>query len=401
MGAKLDLYKTSLRKKAQKGFLGYPLVTIAFYGPDDRRATKVAVGIINNEDEDSPREMNRWFTDKGDIRRDGEVFEAISRLIRARNVQSVAMSEAILGCPHEEGIDYPERESCPQCPFWAGRRRPLDEMSEPSPFPSRYAMEKAFSETGSKKASGSSPLEQAQDLMWSAWDNSNPKQRVAMARQALELSADCADAYVMLAQETAQSSEQALGLYEKGMEAGERGLGPQAFQEGAGHFWEILETRPYMRARKGVAECLLEMRRYDEAIAHFRELLRLNPNDNQGNRDVLSAVYLETGRNAEALDLLNQYPEGITATWSYTNALVRFRLRGRCSETMDALNAARKNNPYVPNYLRGLKRMPRVLPPYFRLGSVEEAVIYADLYGKCWTATPGALEWLALDKKEK
>jgi hypothetical protein len=26
----------------------------------------------------------------------------------------------IIGCPHEEGIDYPLGRTCPQCPFWAG-----------------------------------------------------------------------------------------------------------------------------------------------------------------------------------------------------------------------------------------------------------------------------------------
>jgi hypothetical protein len=25
--------------------------------------------------------------------------------------------------PHEEGIDYPEGKTCPQCPFWASRDR--------------------------------------------------------------------------------------------------------------------------------------------------------------------------------------------------------------------------------------------------------------------------------------
>ncbi|MGH9387747.1 MAG: DUF1186 domain-containing protein [Vicinamibacterales bacterium] len=28
-------------------------------------------------------------------------------------------SERIIGCPHEEGIDYPMGRSCPRCPFWA------------------------------------------------------------------------------------------------------------------------------------------------------------------------------------------------------------------------------------------------------------------------------------------
>src|SRR6185503_20814624 len=35
--------KNLLFKKARKGFRGYPVATIAFYGPNDRQATKVAV----------------------------------------------------------------------------------------------------------------------------------------------------------------------------------------------------------------------------------------------------------------------------------------------------------------------------------------------------------------------
>ena len=28
--------------------------------------------------------------------------------------------DRIIGCPHEEGIDYPMGRACPRCPFWAG-----------------------------------------------------------------------------------------------------------------------------------------------------------------------------------------------------------------------------------------------------------------------------------------
>src|SRR5919112_827276 len=39
-----------LGKKAKKGFRGYPVATIAFYGPDNRTATKVAVAIAAEQD---------------------------------------------------------------------------------------------------------------------------------------------------------------------------------------------------------------------------------------------------------------------------------------------------------------------------------------------------------------
>jgi hypothetical protein len=43
--------------------------------------------------------------------------------LEAEGVRSVVMADGLLGCPHEEGIDYPTGKSCPQCPYWAGRNR--------------------------------------------------------------------------------------------------------------------------------------------------------------------------------------------------------------------------------------------------------------------------------------
>ena len=42
--------------------------------------------------------------------------------LEAWEIKTVAMPDRIIGCPHEEGIDY-VGDTCPQCPFWAGRDR--------------------------------------------------------------------------------------------------------------------------------------------------------------------------------------------------------------------------------------------------------------------------------------
>ena len=122
-----DRFAKALLKKARRGFHGYPVATVAYYGPDDRRASKVAVGIIMAEDEEAG-ELQRWFSEQGDVRRDAAVQRAILEFIRTWAVQSVAMGDGIMGCPHEEGIDYPDDEVCPQCPFWADRERPLGKI---------------------------------------------------------------------------------------------------------------------------------------------------------------------------------------------------------------------------------------------------------------------------------
>ena len=100
------------------------------------------------------------------------------------------------------------------------------------------------------------------------------------------LSPDCADAYVLLA-EQARNRKEALELFEQGVAAGERALGPQMFRDEVGNFWGILETRPYMRARLGLAECLWTSGRRDESVVHLQDMLRLNPGDNQGLRLIL------------------------------------------------------------------------------------------------------------------
>jgi len=111
-----------LEKKAKAGFRGYPVGTVAFYGPDDRRASKVAVGIIMGEDAE-PADLRRWFAESGDVRNDAKAGTEIAEFLRDNAVRTVVMTDGIIGCPHEEGIDYPEGQFCPHCPFWAGRDR--------------------------------------------------------------------------------------------------------------------------------------------------------------------------------------------------------------------------------------------------------------------------------------
>jgi hypothetical protein len=111
----------SLRKKAKRGFRGYPIATVAFYGPDDKRASKVAVGLVVAENEKVT--MQRWFSEEDDVRTEPAILQAVLDFIKAHAVRSVVMTDRIIGCPHEEGIDYPEGQKCPQCPFWATRDR--------------------------------------------------------------------------------------------------------------------------------------------------------------------------------------------------------------------------------------------------------------------------------------
>ena len=115
-----DRFLKRLRKKARKGLRGWPIATIAFYGPNLSQATKVTVGIVPSENAEV--EERDWKVNRGDIRRDPGIAREILEFIEKHRVLSVAMSDAIIGCPHQEGMDY-EGEWCPVCEFWHGRDR--------------------------------------------------------------------------------------------------------------------------------------------------------------------------------------------------------------------------------------------------------------------------------------
>jgi tetratricopeptide (TPR) repeat protein len=244
-----------------------------------------------------------------------------------------------------------------------------------------------------RPSTATTPLERAQDLIYRAFEARGQRRRIKLARQALELSADCADAYVVLA-EASHAPEAARALYEQGVAAGERALGPDMFAREAGRFWGIVGTRPYMRARLGLAHSLDALERCDEAIEHYRELIRLNAGDNQGVRYSLLAALLRAGRDQEALTLLEQFGDEPSAVWRYGSALTVFRRDGDSRAARECLRTALRTNRHVPRFLTDEADWPGPEPTMYAPGSREEAVSCDLDLGEAWQATPDAIRWL-------
>ncbi|KAK7955115.1 hypothetical protein PG988_015809 [Apiospora saccharicola] len=80
-----------------------------------------------------------------------------------------------------------------------------------------------------------------------------------------------------------------------------------AFETHMGHFWGLLNTRDYMRARFAVAEearlaCTLDGA--TEALEHFQDMMRLCRSDNMGIRDHVPPLMLRLGRDQECYDFI-------------------------------------------------------------------------------------------------
>jgi hypothetical protein len=116
-----DKARYLIHKKARRRSRTYPLATIAYYRPDDQRATKVVVGIVDKQN--TLLAMEKWLSEQDDVRESPTINQQIVDFLDQQHAESVAMPDHIIGCSHEEGVDYPSGSSCPHCPFWKGKDR--------------------------------------------------------------------------------------------------------------------------------------------------------------------------------------------------------------------------------------------------------------------------------------
>lgn len=271
--------------------------------------------------------------------------------------------------------------------FQAAEEKGLQSPEEISRF-----LNEEFSEVDLEKPASQTPLDQAQDLVDQAYEVVG-RRKIQLARQAIALCPDCADAYVLLAERTADRAK-ACDLYRQAMAAAERALGPQVFDEAAGHFWSLIETRPYMRARLGLANCLREAGQVAQAAEHYRAMLQLNPGDNQGIRYILAPTLFELKRDAELDALLKEFADDASPMLLYVQALATFRREGDSPLARQHIAAALKANRHVRKYLTAQSELPPFSPPMYSPGSDEEAMLCAQDQIDLWEQTPGALDWL-------
>ena len=215
------------------------------------------------------------------------------------------------------------------------------------------------------------------------------RRRIQLMKQALAENPKHVEANVLLAEST-RNVERAAELFRHAKQIGKEQLGSQ-FKELEGEFWGFHETRPYMRACQGLASTLQASGQTKEAIYEFQEMLRLNPNDNQGVRYELVPLLLMLNREAEAVQLLDAYREE-TAFWAYMKSLVEFRRSGNSPAAKKLMKSAFRSNPHVVAVLQSDE--PPVYPESYSLGSPEEAVICINSLSEVWEESEGYVDWM-------
>lgn len=235
--------------------------------------------------------------------------------------------------------------------------------------------------------------DEAQQLAFDAMEAESDAQARKLAKRAIALDPDCVDALVVLIELDAHTPREMIEGLQKAVAAGKRSLGEKFTRENKGNFWLLLETRPYMRAMEQLAGLLRAEGIALDAIAIYETMLDLNPNDNQGVRDPLLGLYLETGDLKGADRLLVRYKEDASANFAWSRVLAKF-LAGKRDEASAALKKARHTNRHVELYLTAQKTLPKHPPEMYSPGSTEEAVLCLNYLSGAWAAHKEATLWL-------
>ncbi len=154
-----------------------------------------------------------------------------------------------------------------------------------------------------------------------------------------------------------------------------------------------------MRGMANVADSLWYLKRRDESINKYREILELNSNDNQGIRYILCTRLCACQRFNEAKHLMNEYKNDYGLEWFYNDALIEFALNGDTEQARKKLLDAFKRNVFVVLYLFWIRKLPEECD-YISYKSPEEAANYIRYSADAWLNTPGAIEWFANEGQE-
>jgi tetratricopeptide (TPR) repeat protein len=206
----------------------------------------------------------------------------------------------------------------------------------------------------------------------------NDAERLKFIKKALELDPDNYDALLASISISSRDPIDTLKRLKNGVEQANKHMEKEGYlTEDVGHFWGILETRPYMRLREKYADMLAACGMYGKAAQEYEDMIRLNENDNLGCRYALICLYVLLEKEDAALALYKKYDEHDETRILFPLSILYYRL-GDFDKAEKYLKRASKINKdtkkFIKAFLKGnLDREIDKIGPYgYRPFTYEE-----------------------------
>ena len=238
----------------------------------------------------------------------------------------------------------------------------------------------------------------AEGIIDYAWKQKNYKNKAKYAKEALEIYADCADAYIILSKDSSLNNLQKKALLEKAVKAAENLLKIDNLETAEPELFELKIAEPLFGAKYSLAVHLWENEEKEAAIENALEILKYNKQDNLMIRNIVVNWLLIEKEYTQLKHLLVKYEKDGLAAINYSRVALLYKTN-EIKEAENALRRAYKINPFVVTYILKQKTVPSLLPHIFKLGSEEEAIKYVGSALEVWK-DPKMIQWIKEKKKD-
>lgn len=156
--------------------------------------------------------------------------------------------------------------------------------------------------------------------------------------------------------------------------------------------WGWHENRPFLRSLHWIGIQHFDNKDYEKSLEIFEEMLELNPNDNQGIRELAVNCYIHLNLPEKVIALQKKFKDDEMPATTYGFALALIML-GKIPEAKKALKKAVDYSPLIAKeLLTPSKTKPKsVMEGYITAGGADEAWDYRQNFGMHWKNTKSAL----------
>lgn len=236
--------------------------------------------------------------------------------------------------------------------------------------------------------------EKAYDLMDQAMEVESDEEAKQLIEQAIQLKPDFLDAKIELILFIEDNFERIKELEKLEKEEKEKLIKEGYFdKENIPHFYDILETRPYIRLLANIAMSYQLIGSYRKAMELYETMITLNENDNLGVRYSLMGIYALLEENDKMKQLVKKYPED-----SVPFHLFQFASNFKSLDLKNARNHIKVLQQLVPKFrlllTGGLEESDFIdhMDDFYQTDTIEEVLLYMEEFEKLFTNAE-MLEW--------